>query len=73
MQARIPRPPERHPGTSSGAERCAIPDNERRTGPESGERLQGRYKRLLWFALIYLMSLAAFAALVYGLKLIIPR
>lgn len=33
----------------------------------------GRLKRLMWFVLIYLASLAAFTALVYGLKLVIPR
>ncbi|HZH09127.1 MAG TPA: hypothetical protein VEZ24_02020 [Microvirga sp.] len=32
-----------------------------------------RGRRLLWFVLIYLASLAAFAALVYGLKSIIPH
>lgn len=32
-----------------------------------------RVKRLLWFAALYLASLAAFAALVYGLRFIIPR
>lgn len=32
-----------------------------------------RSKRLLWFVLIYLGSLLAFAALVYGLKLLVPR
>jgi hypothetical protein len=32
-----------------------------------------RSKRLLWFILMYVGSLAAFSALVYGLKLIIPR
>jgi len=32
-----------------------------------------RGKRLLWFVVLYLASLAVFAALVYGLKLIIPR
>ena len=32
-----------------------------------------RSKRLLWFVLMYVVSLAVFAALVYGLKLIIPR
>lgn len=32
-----------------------------------------RAHRLLWFVLIYLASLAAFAALVYGLRSIIPH
>ncbi len=32
-----------------------------------------RGKRLLWFVALYVMSLVIFAALVYGLKLIIPR
>ncbi|WP_256369827.1 hypothetical protein [Microvirga sp. KLBC 81] len=32
-----------------------------------------RIKRLFWFVLIYLVSLAAFAALVYGLRFIIPH
>jgi hypothetical protein len=32
-----------------------------------------RSKRLFWFVLIYLASLAAFAALVYGLRFIIPH
>jgi hypothetical protein len=32
-----------------------------------------RLKRLLWFVLIYAASLAAFAALVYGLRGLIPR
>ncbi len=73
MQAGIHRPPERRPSVSSGAERSVIPGNEHRSDPESEGRFRGRYKRLLWFVLIYLMSLAAFAALVYGLKLIIPR
>ncbi|MFC4170997.1 MULTISPECIES: hypothetical protein [Microvirga] len=34
---------------------------------------EGRGRRLLWFALIYLVSLAAFTVLVYGLRGIIPR
>jgi hypothetical protein len=34
---------------------------------------EGRFKRLLWFVLIYLASLGAFAALVYGLRGLIPR
>ena len=32
-----------------------------------------RSKRLLWFVFIYAASLVAFAALVYGLRAIIPR
>lgn len=32
-----------------------------------------RFKRLLWFVFIYVVSLAAFAALVYGLRGLIPR
>lgn len=32
-----------------------------------------RAKRLLWFVAIYVLSLAAFAALVYGLRFIIPH
>jgi hypothetical protein len=34
---------------------------------------EGRAKRLLWFVFIYVASLAAFAALVYGLRWTIPR
>lgn len=34
---------------------------------------EGRTRRLLWFVFIYAASLAAFAALVYGLRSIIPR
>jgi hypothetical protein len=34
---------------------------------------EGRTKRLLWFVLIYVASLAAFAVLVYGLRWTIPR
>ena len=36
---------------------------------ESGSRL----KRLVWFAALYLASLAVFAALVYVLRAIVPR
>jgi len=36
----------------------------------SPERRSGR---LLWFVVIYVASLAAFAALVYGLRGLIPR
>ncbi len=32
-----------------------------------------RSKRLLWFVLMYVASLAIFAGLVYGLRGIIPR
>lgn len=32
-----------------------------------------RSKRLFWFVFIYLASLMTFAALVYGLKLIVPH
>ncbi|WP_279306567.1 hypothetical protein [Microvirga solisilvae] len=32
-----------------------------------------RGKRVLWFVLMYMVSLAVFAGLVYGFKLIIPR
>lgn len=32
-----------------------------------------RTKRALWFVLLYVGSLAAFAALTYGLKSIIPH
>ncbi len=34
---------------------------------------EGRLRRLLWFVALYGVSLAAFAALVYGLRAIIPR
>ena len=34
---------------------------------------EGRVKRLLWFVLLYGASLAAFTAIVYGLRGIIPR
>jgi hypothetical protein len=30
-------------------------------------------RRLLWFAGIYIMALLGFAALVYGLRAIVPR
>jgi hypothetical protein len=30
-------------------------------------------KRLLWFVLIYIASLGAFTALVYGLRAIVPH
>jgi hypothetical protein len=32
-----------------------------------------RSKRVLWFVLLYAVSLVSFSVLVYGLKLIIPR
>jgi hypothetical protein len=32
-----------------------------------------RSKRLLWFVFLYIVSLAAFAGLVYGLRGMIPR
>ncbi|MXQ11386.1 hypothetical protein [Microvirga makkahensis] len=73
MRADIHRPPETCQDASLGAERCAVSDDEHRADPEGGLHFRVRYKRLLWFVLIYLASLAAFAALVYGLKLIIPR
>lgn len=34
---------------------------------------EGRTRRLLWFVAIYLASLVAFAAVVYGLRWLIPR
>jgi hypothetical protein len=34
---------------------------------------EGRSSRLLWFVFIYVASLAVFAALVYGLRGLIPR
>ena len=34
---------------------------------------EGRVKRLLWFVLIYVASLAAFTAVVYALRGMIPR
>ncbi len=33
----------------------------------------GGWRRLLWFAAIYGLSLLVFAALVYGLRAIVPR
>jgi hypothetical protein len=33
----------------------------------------GRFKRLLWFALIYVGSLGAFTVLVYGLRGLVPH
>jgi hypothetical protein len=34
---------------------------------------RGRLNRLLWFALIYVASLGAFTALVYGLRGLVPH
>jgi hypothetical protein len=68
MQADTHPPPERR-----ADEGCAVPDDERGIGPKSGVRFWERYRRLLWFVLLYVASLAVFAALVYGFKLIIPR
>ena len=31
------------------------------------------WRRLLWFAAIYGLSLVAFTALVYGLRVVVPR
>ena len=31
------------------------------------------WRRLLWFAAIYMVSIVAFAALVYGLRALVPR
>jgi hypothetical protein len=31
------------------------------------------WRRLLWFAIIYGVSIVAFAALVYGLRALVPR
>jgi hypothetical protein len=42
-----------------------------RAGPQPPP--ERRAKRLLWFVVIYLVSLAVFAALVYGFRSIIPR
>jgi hypothetical protein len=33
----------------------------------------GRLKRLLWFVLIYVASLGAFTAIVYGLRGLVPH
>ncbi len=40
---------------------------------ESHRPPERRSKRLLWFVFIYVASLAVFAALVYGLRGLIPR
>ena len=42
-------------------------------GARADRRPEGRAKRLLWFVLIYMMSLVAFTALVYGLRWIVPH
>ena len=34
---------------------------------------EGRGKRLLWFVVLYVASLAVFTALVYGLRGIVPH
>jgi hypothetical protein len=31
------------------------------------------WRRLLWFAVIYAVSIVGFAALVYGLRALVPR
>ena len=31
------------------------------------------WRRLLWFAAIYMVSIVGFAALVYGLRALVPR
>ena len=38
--------------------------------PEHGPRV---WSRLAWFAALYIVSLGAFAALVYGLRALVPR
>lgn len=40
---------------------------------ETSRTSQGRGKRLLWFVLLYAASLAAFTALVYGLRWVVPH
>lgn len=40
---------------------------------QTDRRSEGRARRLLWFVLIYAVSLAAFTALVYGLRWIVPH
>jgi hypothetical protein len=32
-----------------------------------------RWSRLAWFAVLYLVSVAAFAVVVYGLRALVPR
>ncbi|WP_413204824.1 hypothetical protein [Rhodospirillum sp. A1_3_36] len=39
----------------------------------SAESREGRGRRLLWFAVLYLLSLAAMALVVWGIRLLIPR
>ncbi|KLK94225.1 hypothetical protein AA309_04520 [Microvirga vignae] len=80
MQADTHRPPERRSGATCEkvdpvfrSKRCAILENEHRIGHKSGFHFWVRCTRLLWFVLIYLASLAAFAVLVYGLRFIIPH
>ncbi|WP_255616627.1 hypothetical protein [Microvirga puerhi] len=34
---------------------------------------EGRLKKVAWFGLLYLASLATFAAVVYGLRSLIPH
>jgi hypothetical protein len=40
---------------------------------ENAPRPAAGWRRLLWFAAIYGASLLAFAALVYGLRAVVPR
>lgn len=40
--------------------------------PPDGGRADG-FKRIAWFIALYAIALVAFAALVYGLRAIIPR
>jgi hypothetical protein len=55
-------------------ERCAHQEEEHRPDPKSGHHFWGRgSRRLLWFVAIYAASLAGFAALVYGLRGLIPH
>ena len=37
------------------------------------ERGPGDLSRLAWFVCLYVVSLAAFAAVVYGLRALVPR
>ena len=41
--------------------------------PERSPQPDGTGRRLLWFVLLYLVSAVAFAAVVYGLRAIVPR
>jgi hypothetical protein len=43
----------------------------RRTEP--GRKPDGRGRRLLWFAALYALSAAAFAALTYALRALVPH